>query len=84
MRAEGIGLSSRADGYRVNFIKGGTSHTEYVTDDLIDALLTGLKMAKNPPAQPPQGWRGGRRSVWRGYCTRYNGAVRKKIRKRRR
>lgn len=84
LRAQGIGLSSRADGYRVNFIKGGTSHTEYVTDDLIDALVTGLKMAESPPPPPPKGPRGGGRSIWRGYSTRYNGEVRKKLRRKRR
>ena len=84
LRAQGIGLSPRADGYRVNFIKGGTTQTEYVTDDLIDALVTGLEMAEHPPAPPPQVRRGGRRSVWRGYSLRYNGELRKKLRKRRR
>lgn len=82
LRAQGISLNSRADGYRVNFIKGGTTKTEYVTDDLIDALVSGLEMAEHPPAPPPK-LRRGRGSVWRGYTLRYNGELRKKVRKRR-
>ena len=82
LRAQGISLNSRADGYRVNLIKDGTTQTEYVTDDLIDALVTGLQMAEQPPAPPKV--RRGRRSVWRGYILRYNGELRKKLRKRRR
>ena len=83
LHAQGISLVARADGYRVNFIKGGTTKTEYVTDDLIDALVTGLQMAEHPPAPPPK-VRRTRRSVWRGYILRYNGELRKKLRKRRR
>lgn len=83
LRAQGVSLNSRADGYRLNFIKGGTTQTEYVTDDLIDALVTGLQMAEHPPAAPPK-VRRGRRSVWRGYILRYNGELRKKLKKRRR
>jgi hypothetical protein len=82
LRAQGISLNSRADGYRLNFIKGGTTKTEYVTDDLIDALVTGLEMAEHPPAPPPK-VRRNRRSPWRGYILRYNGELRKKLRKRR-
>ena len=82
LRAQGISLNSRADGYRLNFIKGGTTQTEYVADDLIDALLTGLEMAEHPPPSPKV--RRGRRSVWRGYILRYNGELQKKIKKRRR
>src|ERR1700693_2816511 len=84
LRAQGISLNSRADGIRLNFIKGGTTKTEYVTDDLIDALVTGLQMAEHPPPPPPGVRRGGRRSVWRGYTFRCNGEMRKKFRKRRR
>ena len=82
LRAQGISLNSRSDGYRVNFIKGGTTQTEYVTDDLIDALVAGLAMAEHPPAPPPKARRG-RRSPWRAYSLRYNGELRKKLRKRR-
>jgi hypothetical protein len=82
LRAQGISLNSRADGYRLNFIKGGTTRTEYVTDDLIDALVTGLEMAEHPPAPPPK-VRRYRRSVWSRYFHRYNGELRKKLRKRR-
>jgi hypothetical protein len=82
LRAQGISLNPRADGYRVNFIKGGTTQTEYVTDDLIDALVTGLEMADHPPAPPPK-VRRNRRSPWRQYILRYNGELRKKLRKRR-
>src|ERR1035437_2976746 len=64
LRAQGIGLNSRADGYRLNFIKGGTTQTEYVTDDLIDALVTGLAMAKHPPP-PPAKIQRKRWSLWR-------------------
>jgi hypothetical protein len=83
LRAQGISLNARADGYRLNFIKGGTTKTEYVTDDLIDALVTGLAMADHPPPPSPK-VRRSRRSVWRGYILRYNGELRKKVRKRRR
>lgn len=83
LRAQGISLNSRADGYRLNFIKGGTTQTEYVTDDLIDALVTGLEMAEHPPGPPPK-VRRSRRSVWSRYFLRYNGELRKKLRKRRR
>jgi hypothetical protein len=82
LRAQGISLDPRADGYRVNFITGGTTKSEYVTDDLIDALVTGHAMAEHPPAPPPN-VRSNRRSPWRGYVL-HNGAVRKKLRKRRR
>jgi hypothetical protein len=82
LRAQGINLKPRADGYWVNFIKGGTTQTEYVTDDLIDALVTGLEMAEHPPAPPPK-VRRNRRSPWRQYILRYNGELRKKLRKRR-
>ena len=81
LRAQGISLNPRADGYRLNFIKGGTTKTEYVTDDLIDALVTGLEMAEHPPPPPPK-VRRNRRSPWRGYILRYNGELRKKLRKR--
>jgi hypothetical protein len=81
LRAQGISLNSRADGYRLNFIKGGTTKTEYVTDDLIDALVTGLEMAEHPPPPPPK-VRRNRRSVWNRYFLRYNGELRKKLRKR--
>ena len=83
LRAQGISLNSRADGYRLNFIKGGTTQTEYITDDLIDALVAGLEMAEHPPPPPPK-VRRNRRSPWRGYILRYNGELRKKLRKRRR
>ena len=83
LRAQGISLNPRADGYRLNFIKGGTTQTEYVTDDLIDALVTGLKMAEHPPAPPAKGPRS-RQSPWRRYSLRYNGELRRKLRKRRR
>jgi hypothetical protein len=81
LRAQGISLNSRADGYRLNFIKGGTTKTEYVTDDLIDALVTGLEMAEHPPA-PPAKVRRNRRSMWSRYFLHYNGELRKKLRKR--
>ena len=84
LRAQGISLNWRADGFRLNFIKGGTTQTEYVTDDLIDALVTGLQMAEHPPAPPPPPKvRRNRRSVWRRYVF-HNGEARKKLRKRRR
>jgi hypothetical protein len=83
LRAQGISLNPRADGYRLNFIKGGTTKTEYVTDDLIDALVTGLEMAEHLPPPPPK-VRRNRRSVWSRYFLRYNGELRKKLRKRRR
>ena len=83
LRAQGISLNSRADGIRLNFIKGGTTKTEYVTDDLIDALVTGLEMAEHPPPPPPPKVRRNRRSPWRQYFLRYNGELRKKLRKRR-
>jgi hypothetical protein len=82
LRVKGISLNARADGYRLNFVKGGTTKTEYVTDDLIDALVTGLEMAEHPPAPPPKARRR-RRSVWSKYFQRYNGELRKKLRKRR-
>ena len=83
LRAQGISLNPRADGYRLNFIKGGTTKTEYVTDDLIDALVTGLEMAEHPPAPPPK-VRRNQRSMWSRYFLRYNGELRKKLGKRRR
>ena len=86
LRAQGISLNSRADGIRLNFIKGGTTKTEYVTDDLIDALVTGLEMAEHPPPPPPPPpkVRRTRRSVWSAYFLRHNGELRKKLGKRRR
>ncbi len=84
LRAQGIDLKSRADGYRLNFLKGGTSKTEYVTDDLIDALVTGLEMAEHPPPPPPK-IRRKRWSPWRAnYVLCANGVVRKRLKKRRR
>jgi hypothetical protein len=84
LRAQGISLNPRADGYRLNFIKGGTTKTEYVTDDLIDALVTGLEMAEHPPPPPPPPKvRRNPRSVWSRYFLRYNGELRKKLKKRR-
>lgn len=50
----GISLKSEPEGYRVNFLKGGTTHTEYVTDELLDALTVGLDMAANPPPPLPK------------------------------
>jgi len=71
LRAQGISLNPRADGYRLNFIKGGTTKTEYVTDDLIDALVTGLEMAEHPPPPPPPPKvRRNRRSMWSRYFLR--------------
>lgn len=84
LHAQGIDLKSRADGYRLNFIKGGTTKTEYVTDDLIDALVTGFKMAEHPLAPPPKARRK-RQTRWRAnYILCANGVVRKRVRKRRR
>jgi hypothetical protein len=84
LHAQGIDLKSRGHGYRLNFIKGGTTQTEYVTDDLIDAFVTGLKMAEHPPAPPPK-VRRNRWSPWRAnYVLCANGVVRKRFKKRRR
>ena len=52
--AKGIILRDRAEGYILNFAKGGTTHTEYVTDDLLDALTVGLKMAAHSPVRLPR------------------------------
>jgi hypothetical protein len=82
--AQGISLKSQAYGYRLNFIKGGTTKTEYVTDDLIDALVTGLEMAEHPPPPPPK-IRRKRWSPWRAnYILCANGVVRKRLKRRRR
>lgn len=40
----GMGITKRDDEYRVNF-KNGTENTAYYTNDLQDALETGMKMA---------------------------------------
>ena len=51
--SHGIGMKKKVEGYRINYFKGGTTYTEYVTDDLLDALITGLEMASNPPKPLP-------------------------------
>jgi hypothetical protein len=48
----GVSLQPQAGGYRLNYRSGGTPQTEFNTDDLIDALVTGLAMAEHPPSPP--------------------------------
>ena len=80
--AEGISLKLLAGGYSLNFDRGGTPKTEYITDDLIDALMTGFAMAEHPPAAPRIRRR--RRISRRSYILRHNGELRKKLRRKRR
>jgi hypothetical protein len=48
--ARGVSVKSHADGYHLNYAKGGTTRTEFVTDDLIEALTVGFEMAEHKPA----------------------------------
>lgn len=56
MKALGLLLRQAPGQYRVNFAQGRAA-TEYLTDDLEDALNHGRAMAKHapPPALPPLG-----------------------------
>ena len=49
LKAHGLTLHKAPGEYRVNFPNGAAA-TEYVTDDLEDALRRGLEMAEHPPA----------------------------------
>lgn len=72
LRALGLVLQKAPGQYRVNF-RQGTETTEYLTDDLETALAQGRKMAAQPPppAEPPLGPTGPRRSN-RGKMYRHN------------
>jgi hypothetical protein len=51
LRALGLVIQRRPGEYRVNF-PHGTAATEYMTDDLQDALNRGREMAEHPPPLP--------------------------------
>ena len=50
LRPRGISLKSQPDGYHLNYDQGSTTRTEFITDDLIEALVVGCEMAKHQPA----------------------------------
>lgn len=56
LRARGISLISKADGYHLNYALRGTAQTEFATDDLIEALIAGYAMATQKPkiSEPPR------------------------------
>jgi hypothetical protein len=62
--SKGISLKTRVEGYTLNFAEGGTTYTEYVTDNLIDALVVGSEMAAHPPAPVAKGIRKIRLPRW--------------------
>ena len=72
LEALGVVLTSVPGEYRVNFRKG-RADTEYLTDDLQDALAHGRAMAAAPPAPslPPLGPTGSRGTL-RGTMYRHN------------
>jgi hypothetical protein len=74
LRTLGLVLERAPGEYRVNF-PHGTADTEYITDDLQDALDRGREMAKNPPPLPevPLGPMG--RRTRRGDMYKHNRAV---------
>lgn len=74
LRARGVRLKLQAGDYRLNYTVGGTKKSEYVTDDLHDALTVGYAMAEHPPA-PPQAVRRKRRAG-KPYVVRANGEIR--------
>lgn len=48
LKAIGMTINkNRYDEYRVNFAQGGTEGTAYYTNDLIDAVQTGIIMQAN-------------------------------------
>lgn len=72
LKALGLTLSKAGAEYRVNFPHGGAS-TEYVTDDLDDAVKEGERMAEHspPPKLPPLGPLGPK-GTRRGLMYRHN------------
>lgn len=84
LRSLGISLKPQAGGYLLNYATGGTTQSEYVTDDLRDALTAGYAMAEDPPAPPKVIRR--RRRARSAYAVQSNGDIRlrRKFKKRRR
>jgi hypothetical protein len=74
LRARGVRLTLRAGDYRLNYAVGGMAKSEYVTDDLHDALTVGYAMAENRPT-PPKAVRR-RRRTQKPYVVRANGEIR--------
>ena len=74
LRTLGLVLEQAPGEYRVNF-PHGTAETEFITDDLQDALDRGREMAEKPPPLPelPFGPMGHR--TRRGAMYRHNKAV---------
>jgi hypothetical protein len=72
LKALGLVLRQEPGQYRVNF-RNGTARTEYMTDDLRDAVTQGREMAAHPPppSDPPLGPTGPRSSR-RGLMYRHN------------
>jgi len=73
LRARGVVLKQGPGEYRLNY-PNGTAATEYITDDLQDALRYGREMAtKTPHAAPlPLGPTGGNARSRRGLMYRHN------------
>ena len=74
LRARGVRLKLQAGDYRLNYVVGGTTRSEYVTDDLHDALTVGYAMAEHLPA-PPKAVRR-RRRARKPSVVRANGEIR--------
>ena len=72
LKALGLILWQEPGQYRVNF-RDGTALTEYMTDDLRDAIEQGRKMAaQGPPITEPPLGPTGPRSTRRGVMYRHN------------
>jgi hypothetical protein len=74
LRTRGIRLTLQAGDYRLNYAVGGTAKSEYVTDDLHDALTVGYAMSGHLPAPPKAVCR--RRRARKPYVVRANGEIR--------
>jgi hypothetical protein len=84
MKALGLVLQQAPGQYRVNFTHGSHA-TEYVTDDLQDALKHGREMAQEAPPRPdpPLGpTRGTAYAKRRAIMYRHNNKIAKKRRER--
>lgn len=74
LRVRGVRLNLLAGDYRLNYVTGGTTRSEYVTDDLHDALTVGYAMAEHLPAPPQPVHR--KRRARKPYVVSANGEIR--------